>query len=474
MTLNELYGTTKYLLGGGVLPLLAKALAERVDGAVILQPEGRDLHVFDAVGPFVPPSLPGAMGYLERRFAAAAGGWRSLPIDEEGRALFPAPWSHVVLLGEGGHVVVVLLDREPDEAMGPLLEGADGLVRLWNRYRSLDEAERSLDSLAYLLYAVKSAFPSVFEPFPPDFLAAFLVDVLRESFGPERLTLLRDEGGEFRRVAGDEGPLPLRQGLFVARNLAPVPVPIEASHKESLGGENVARLGGTYSVVLPLFAGDRRFFYLLRWGSSPRPEGVHVLELMGGVTSKAMALNALREEREERIRELSAREFSLGALHRALLSLIRKESSEALLEELLDVFGEMTQSRRVLAAVHDRARGAYRLFGERRDGRVFSLDGSFWPAPEPLEVVDLPLSCPASSARTLFAVLGLEMPPEEALPEEMDRLFLLVDGRAFLGYVALAPSVTGGAYGDGQNLETLAAASAVTLSRCRLLEEGRR
>ena len=453
-----------------MLPLLTKALAEKVDRAVILQPEGDDLYVVDGLGPAELPSLRGAGAYLER-LSDDGGRALCLSLDEEGRRFFPDGWSHVALLGHLPRAVVVVLDHEPDRETRSLLEGASGLVRLWKRYDSLDEMEGSLDSLAYLLYAVKSAFPSIVEPFPPEFLATFLVDVLRESFNPDRLTLIKDDGGLLLHVAGDEGPLPLHRGLFAARNLAPVPVSIEAAHEEGLGEGNLARLRSSYSLVLPLLFAPWRFFYLLGWDHSVRPEVNYVLELMGGVASKALAVNVLREERESQIHRLSAREFSMGALHRALLSLIRKGSARALLEELLDVFGEMTQSPRVLAVVHDEARGAYCLFGERRDGKISPLNGCLWPAPTPLEVLDVPLSCPASSAGALFAFLGLDEPPEEALPEEMERLFLLVDGRALLGYVAVAPSVTGGDYGDGQNLETLAAASAVALSRCRLQEE---
>lgn len=474
MKLDELYGDVKYLLGGGILPLLGRSLAERVDRTVIFQLQGEDLYVTDAFGVEPMPSVKGGLSYLQRRGFPFEDRWKRLDLDEEGRNLFPGGWRYLVLLGEGEGSVVVLLEQKPDDGMTSLLCAADGLIRLWRRYDSIEGKERALAGLSYMLYAAKSAFPSIFEPFPPDEIAVFLADVLRESFVPERLTLLGDDGGRLFWIAGDEGPLPARQGLFVARHLSPVPIPVDDAHRETLGEANLTELKAVYSVVLPLFCGERRFFYLLRWGSVACAEAVLVLELMGGVTSKAMAINALHEERERRIRELSEREFSLRALRQATLSLLRNDSVEALLETLLDVFSEITRSSRIAAVVFDPSAPGYLLWGERPQGPAVRLGRLLLSCSDPFDAGEAAFSCPVSSARPLLASFGGEALAEEALLQGMDRLLFLVDRGCLLGFLALSASTEGGRYGEEENLETLVAAAAVALNRCHLAGRPRR
>ena len=467
MVLSELYGNVKYLLGGGVLPLLSRSLAEVVDRAVLFQPQGDDLYVVDAFGTTVDPVVRGGAARLKGRLPRGHSSPAILALDESDRALFPGGWRALALLGDGDDVVAVLLAEPPGDEMTSLLASADGLVRLWRRYVSIDDREKTLASLSYLLYAAKSAFPSIFEPLPPDDLVLFLVDVLRESFAPRRLTLIRDDGGILVAVAGDEGPLPSREGLFAARNLSAVPVPLDDRHGEVLGRQNLDRLSPAYSVVLPLFGGDRRFFFLLQWGNVASEEASFVLELMGGVTARAMAVNALREERERQIAELSEREFSLRALRQAMRSLMGSDSVDSLVGSLLDGFAEMSQSRQVLVVLHDEKRGGYGLAGRRSDGVSVSADLAWAPCGQPFSVPPLPSVSTASAARRLFGDLGLPDPPREILPDETDRLFYLTDGSILMGFVALAPSVTAGRYGDDENLETLAVVAAGALRRCR-------
>lgn len=474
MDLHRLCHQTSFILGGGVLSLISQALAERGVVASVFQPHSRnDLYLSDVIGGMEPlPAVADGLVRVRERSSSRAGDI-VLALDEGERSLFSGVGSHVVLLGEGPDVVV-LLEEAPDGELTDLFRSADSLVRLWRRHLSVDETERRLAGLAYMLYALKSVLPSLFEPFPVDFLATFLLDVMRECFCPEKLTLLKDEAGGLRRLGGDEGPLPLRQGLFSACHLSSVPVVVDEEHRSALGGGNFALLRDAYSAVLPLFSGNRRFFYLLKW-SSPASSGLfHALELLGGIASRAMALNALQEERESQIGRLSEREFALRGLHGALLSLIDEEEEMSLLERILDAFGEMTQSRRTLLVLYDDISQTYRLRGERREGTVLFPDRRLLACASPLPAASLPLSSPAACAGSLASALEASELLFSPLGEEMERLFLLVDGERLLGYVAVGAAVTGRPYGEEESLETLASASAMALRRCRLLDEVRR
>jgi hypothetical protein len=474
MTLCSLYEQATFLLGGGVLELLVKFLGERVGRMAILQPDGDDLSFVDGVGIASSGAiLHGGMDHIRRLLAQKSDqGVTVLEIDGAMDSDLEEDWSHIALLGGSPWVVAVMLPEDPDEETIRLLEGADGLVRIWDRHRSIEGIEKNMASLSYLLYAVKSALPSIFEPFPPEFLATFLVDVMRESFCPERISLLQDDGKSLSHLAGDECTLSDRGGIFSKEYLSPVPVPMDELHRFAVGSDNLDRLGELYSVVLPVISGSDRYFYLIKWGSLRSGEVSDVLELIGGVTVKAMAMSRLREEGASRVKELSRREFALRGLHRAILSLMENDREDELLSRVLDIFGEMTQSSRCFVVVYDKSVPGYIKWGDRSDGVVKMARHILAYREEPLILE--PLHGVLSVDEAVGILRDHDLYFDDELYSDqgaMELVFPLRYWKTFVGFIAVSSSVTGSRYGDMDGLETLAASCAVAIRRCRLFGE---
>lgn len=473
MSLCQLYEQANFVLGGGVLGLITQVLSDKAGKALIVQPEGDHLSIVDAVGVrcHVPRIENGLSMVTKQASVHKVDDWCLLSLDEDFSLSVDGDWTHLALLGGEGWPIMIFLESKPDEELKRLLGGANGLIKIWIRYRSVEDVERSMASISYLLYAVKSALPSIFEPFPPDFLATFLVDVMRESFCPKRISLIKDDGKELSLLAGDKCEIPFREGIFSDHHLSPVPISLNNGHAGVIGARNLDVLGRDCSVVLPIIAGDDRFFYLLEWGNMHTREASDVLELIGGVTAKAMAMSRLREEGASQVMELSKREFALRSIHEATLSLMENDTEDALLSRMLDIFGEMSQSRVSNVVIHDPHSMGYVMWGERRDGGIKSTRRLLCSAEEPLFVSELPDSFDSDMASSVFMALGLdELGAAENL-ESAERIFLLKDGDYLMGYVSVSCSVTGDRYGDDQGLETLAASSSVALKRCRLLDE---
>lgn len=473
MPLCQLYEQANFALGGGVLGLITQVLSDSVGKALLVQPQGEDLLVVDAVGVSCPVSkIENGLAMVTKQASIhKVNDWCLLALDEDFTATLNDDWSHLALLGGDSWPVMVFLDCSPDEELKRLLGCANGLIKIWCRYRSVEDVERSMASVSYLLYAVKSALPSIFEPFPPEYLATFLVDVMRESFCPNRISLIRDDGKDLSFLAGDQCELPHREGIFSDRHLSPVPLSLEERFSKIVGVRNMEILSPYFSIILPIIAGEDRFFFLLEWGKMRSREASDVLELIGGVTVKAMTMSRLREEGAFQVEELSKREFALRSIHEATLSMMENDSEDVLLSRVLDIFGEMTQSRVAIAVVYDRHSKGYVMWGERRDGSICPLKRFLFRSEGAVSIPDLPDSFGAGIASGIFSGLGLDGLGSSSLLESMERIFLLKDGEDLVGYIAVSCSVTGGSYGDDQGLETLAASASVALKRCRLLEE---
>ena len=473
MSLCQLYEQANFVLGGGVLGLITQSLAAKAGRALIVQPEGEHLSVVDAVGLYCPVSkIENGLSIVTKQASIhKVDDWCLLSLDEDFSLPIEGGWTHLALLGGEGWPIMIFLDGNPDDELRRLLGGANGLVKIWLRYRSVEDVERSMASISYLLYAVKSALPSIFEPFPPEFLATFLVDVMRESFCPKRISLVKDDGKELSLLAGDKCEIPFREGIFADHHLSPVPISLDDGHAGVVGTRNFELLNRQCSVVLPIIAGEDRFFYLLEWGTMHTREASDVLELIGGVTAKAMAMSRLREEGASQVLELSKREFALRSIHEATLSLMENDTEDTLLSRMLDIFGEMSQSRVSNVVIHDPRSMGYVMWGERRDGSIRSTRRFICPAEEPLFVSELPDSFDSDMASGIFVALGLDELGSAENLEAAERVFLLKDGAYLMGYVSVSCSVTGVRYGDDQGLETLAASSSVALKRCRLLDE---
>ncbi|NCC98067.1 MAG: hypothetical protein EOM02_14680, partial [Synergistales bacterium] len=280
MSLCQLYEQANFVLGGGVLGLITQSLAAKAGRALIVQPEGEHLSVVDAVGLYCPVSkIENGLSMVTKQASIhKVDDWCLLSLDEDFSLPIEGGWTHLALLGGEGWPIMIFLDGNPDDELRRLLGGANGLVKIWLRYRSVEEVERSMASISYLLYAVKSALPSIFEPFPPEFLATFLVDIMRESFCPKRISLIKDDGRELSLLSGDNCEIPFREGIFADHHLSPVPISLDDGHAGVVGTRNVELLNRQCSVVLPIIAGEDRFFYLLEWGTMHTREASYVLE----------------------------------------------------------------------------------------------------------------------------------------------------------------------------------------------------
>ena len=443
---NNLYEQMDFVLSGGALKLLTDFLAPKVPSALILVPRGADLHILDAVG--VNPTqliLPGEglrLGSLFSNRPAVS------PCELEQARTEKEEWPWALRMRGPHWEVYVLLREKADESLLEELKPYAGMVRLWQQFQRVDANEGKLSRLSYMILATKSTLASIFEPMPLEYFASFVADVLRESLFPRSVSILKDEGGHLKLLAGKMDVLPPREGIYAQAILPSAPVLDQGS--------------APYRAVLPIAEAETRLFCVLEWEDLPDSEMLHFLELLGNLASRALAINSLRSKNTLAASQASSGDFTILSLSSVLRALRDEEDRSRFLALAADVFLEMGQMSECLLSVWDGEHGGYALAEHRSGGVRDCSDHTVLRASRRCEVSRSlqPLyDLKHTPAAELLGSWGLDAASWKEL-EHMQYLVPIHDGKSVEGFVALA-SDSGVAPGEPQR-EALSIAAQFT------------
>ena len=443
---NNLYEQMDFVLSGGALKSLTDFLALRVPSALILVPRGADLHILDAVG--VNPTqliLPGEGLRLGSLFSSRPA---VSPCELEQARTEKEEWPWVLRMRGPHWEVYVLLREKADESLLDELKPYAGMVRLWQQFQRVDANEGKLSRLSYMILATKSTLASIFEPMPLEYFASFVADVLRESLFPRSVSILKDEGGHLKLLAGKMDVLPPREGIYAQAILPSAPVLDQGS--------------APYRAVLPIAEAETRLFCVLEWEDLPDGEMLHFLELLGNLASRALAINSLRSKNTLAASQASSGDFTILSLSSVLKALRDEGDRSRFLALAADVFLEMGQMSECLLSVWDGEHGGYALAEHRSGGVRDCSDHPVLRASRRCEVSRSlqPLyDLKHTPAAELLGSWGLDAASWKEL-EHMQYLVPIHDGKSIEGFVALA-SDSGVVLGEPQR-EALSIAAQFT------------
>ena len=443
---NNLYEQMDFVLSGGALKSLTDFLAPRVPSALILVPRGADLHILDAVG--VNPTqliLPGEGLRLGSLFSSRPA---VSPCELEQARTEKEEWPWALRMRGPHWEVYVLLREKADESLLEELKPYAGMVRLWQQFQRVDANEGKLSRLSYMILATKSTLASIFEPMPLEYFASFVADVLRESLFPKSISILKDEGGHLKLLAGKMDALPPREGIYAQAILPSAPVLDQGP--------------APYRAVLPIAEAETRLFCVLEWEDLPDGEMLHFLELLGNLASRALAINSLRSKNTLAASQASSRDFMILSLSSVLKALRDEGDRSRFLALAADVFLEMGQMSECLLSVWDGEHGGYALAEHRSGGVRDCSDHPVLRASRRCEVSRSlqPLyDLKQTPAAELLGSWGLDAASWKEL-EHMQYLVPIHDGKSIEGFVALA-SDSGVAPGEPQR-EALSIAAQFT------------
>ena len=444
--MNNLYEQMDFVLSGGALKSLTDFLAPRVPSALILVPRGVDLHILDTVG--VNPTqliLPGEGLRLGSLFSSRPA---VSPCELEQARTEKEEWPWALRMRGPHWEVYVLLREKADESLLEELKPYAGMVRLWQQFQRVDANEGKLSRLSYMILATKSTLASIFEPMPLEYFASFVADVLRESLFPKSISILKDEGGHLKLLAGKMDALPPREGIYAQAILPSAPVLDQGP--------------APYRAVLPIAEAETRLFCILEWEDLPDGEMLHFLELLGNLASRALAINSLRSKNTLAASQASSRDFMILSLSSVLKALRDEGDRSRFLALAADVFLEMGQMSECLLSVWDGEHGGYALAEHRSGGVRDCSDHTVLRASRRCEVSRSlqPLyDLKQTPAAELLGSWGLDAASWKEL-EHMQYLVPIHDGKSIEGFVALA-SDSGVAPGEPQR-EALSIAAQFT------------
>ena len=444
--MNNLYEQMDFVLSGGALKSLTDFLAPRVPSALILVPRGVDLHILDTVG--VNPTqliLPGEGLRLGSLFSSRPA---VSPCELEQARTEKEEWPWALRMRGPHWEVYVLLREKADESLLEELKPYAGMVRLWQQFQRVDANEGKLSRLSYMILATKSTLASIFEPMPLEYFASFVADVLRESLFPKSISILKDEGGHLKLLAGKMDALPPREGIYAQAILPSAPVLDQGP--------------APYRAVLPIAEAETRLFCILEWEDLPDGEMLHFLELLGNLASRALAINSLRSKNTLAASQASSRDFTILSLSSVLKALRDEGDRSRFLALAADVFLEMGQMSECLLSVWDGEHGGYALAEHRSGGVRDCSDHTVLRASRRCEVSRSlqPLyDLKQTPAAELLGSWGLDAASWKEL-EHMQYLVPIHDGKSIEGFVALA-SDSGVAPGEPQR-EALSIAAQFT------------
>ena len=190
--MDDLYNRIDFIVSGGALKLLTDFLDSKGLPALVLEPDGEDFKVLDAVGT-VPTSL--VVHDRNLHLQALFSSRPPLAAFEVEEAEGNEQWPYIIRMRGAYWEIYILLGKKPEASLVPELQSYAGLVRIWRTFQRIDETEKQLSRLSYMILATKSTLASIFEPMPLPYFASFLSDVLHESLFPKHIVILKDEKG---------------------------------------------------------------------------------------------------------------------------------------------------------------------------------------------------------------------------------------------------------------------------------------
>lgn len=422
--MNETYTQVNFIVSGGALKLLTDYLTPKVSEALIVEPNGDNLQVLDAIGTSPSSLIFGQTSQISLLFT------QHPPIApvEFVQAESSGEWPWVVRIRGDHWQCFILLKEKLDEATLEGIEPYAGLIRLWKRVQRLDVCEQKLARLSYMILATKNTLASIFEPMPFQYYATFVADVLRESLFPSSIAILKDDQGQFGLVTGTIDKLPAREGLYAGTILPPTPVVTQVA-------------SAPYEVILPLVEGDIRLFCVMNWDYLPDPLMLNFMGLLGSMAVRAMSINNLRLKNQEATSQVSSGDFTVLSLSNVLKGLKQEKNCAGYLSLASDIFMEQGQMSESLMIVWSKKQGGYVAVDERKGSLKVSTNQGLLYSIEPVQSDLVKESYYSLKDRSLTDILhSWGLPGETPWPmmEEMSYLFPICDDINLVGFIALS------------------------------------
>ncbi|MBQ9896325.1 MAG: hypothetical protein IJM40_03305 [Synergistaceae bacterium] len=424
--MEDLYNRINFIVSGGALTLLTDFLGNKKLPALILEASKKNdgsFMVMDAAG-----TAPESLIWSEFDIKSLFSNRPILGAFEVSSAKGSDKWPLVVRVKGAHREIYILLAKEPDDNFINELQPYAGLINLWQTFQNIDDTEKKLSRLSYMLLATKSTLASVFEPMPLQYFAAFLSDVLRESLFPENIVVLKDEGNYLSVVTeGHSEKLPERTGIYAQAILPPVPVITNGTKTP-------------FEVVLPVAEGNCRLFCVMHWNYLPDEQMMNFLELLGNLAVRAIAINNLKTQTNQSASYISSGEFTVLSLSNVLKILKSAKDKAKFLSMLGDIFTEQCRMSDCLLAVWDAKRKGY-IIAEKRVGQIKTdLNPALLPSDKPIQaenISEIFYDLKINKADKVFKSWGLAGCPWDEMGK-MRYLFPISDDNLLVGMIALA------------------------------------
>ncbi|MBR1602742.1 MAG: hypothetical protein IJ667_04815 [Synergistaceae bacterium] len=432
--MEELYNRINFIVSGGALTLLTDFLGGKKLPALILEESKKNdgsFMVMDAAG-----MAPESLVFNELNLKSLFSNRPILGAFEVSSAKGSDKWPFIIRVKGAHREIYILLGKEPAEPENFIneLQPYAGLINLWQTFQNIDDTEKKLSRLSYMLLATKSTLASVFEPMPLQYFAAFLSDVLRESLFPENIVVLKDEGNYLTVFTEGSGgaKIPERKGIYAEHILPPVPVVTNGTKTP-------------FEVVLPVTEGSCRLFCVMHWNYLPDEQMMNFLELLGNLAVRAIAINNLRSQTNQSASYISSGEFTVLSLSNVLKILKSAKDKSRFLSMLGDIFTEQCRMSDCILAVWDEKRRGY-VIAEKRVGQIKTdLNPALLPANNPVEannISEIFYDLKADKPDKIFKSWGLAGCPWEEMGK-MRYLFPISDDNLLVGMIALASNNAG-------------------------------
>ena len=442
ININELYRQTDFLVNGGVLKSLTDFLNSKNIHALVVEPVNSEtLNVIDAAG-LVPQSLTlndSITNFFTRGIARESF---ELELSDGNKE-----WPSVIRIRGSEWEIYILMKEKQNDSLIEELKPYAGLLRLWQMFRKINDTEKKLSRLSYMILATKNTLASIFEPMPLQYFASFITDVLQESLFPKSVAILKDEGNYLTVFNGQADSIPERNGIYASQILPPAPV--------------ITKTESPVEVVLPIAEGDCRLFCVIHWDNVPDEQTMNFLELLGNLAVRAIAINNLRARSRQAEASISSGEFTVLSLSNVLKILRGADDKNRFLSLLADIFMEQSRMNNCIFASWNASRKGYAI-NEQRTGHVKTnpdttlLPSSNGPV-DASKVNEQHYDLSSSSPDAIFRSWGLAgCPWKEIMKDsEMKYVFPVCDDKSLVGIIALGAGQAGRNVLDRSQLASL-------------------
>ena len=426
--IENFYSQADFLINGGILTELSEFLTEKNFKAIIAEPfdKNRMLNILETASGYIPESLT-----IENNVSDL---FKNLPAHQILEMTYSEnndkAWPGVIRIKNQDWEIYILIQNPPITPVKLIdnLKAYAGLIKLWQVVRHVNDTEKKLSRLSYMILATKSTLASIFEPMPLQYFASFLKDAIQESLFPKNVFILKDDVKYLTVFTGRAENIPERKNIYTETLLTPSPV--VTSHKNP------------FEVVLPVVEGDCRLFCVMQWEEQIDEQAMNFLELLGTLAVRAIAIGRLRIKTQKAEQGSSAGEFTIMSLSNVIKVLRGAESQGKFLSLLIEIFMEHCHMQSCLLATWNKLRNGYTL-SERRTGQFrANIDQTLLPANGPIratmvteEYYDLEVISPDA----IFKSWGLGGCPWKEIMKEtsMKYLFPLCDDNYLVGMISI-------------------------------------